>query len=74
MIPFYTDTSGHVFSIVDSTHVPREKTANRFGVMVWDHKTAGACQVMSGDSFNKAKQYMARPGHRSGIQKLGYRG
>jgi hypothetical protein len=58
----------------DPNYVPREKTANRFGVMVWDHKTAGTCQVMSGDSFNKAKQYMAQPGHRSGIKKFGFRG
>jgi len=42
--------------------------------MVWDHKTSPTCQIMSKDSFNNAKSYMARPGHRSGIQKLGYRG
>jgi len=42
--------------------------------MVWDHKTAGTCQVMSGDSFSKAKQYIAQPGHRSGIKKFGFRG
>jgi hypothetical protein len=58
----------------DPNYVPREKTANRFGVVVWDHKTGGTCQVLNKESFNNAKQYMARPGHRSGIQKLGYRG
>jgi hypothetical protein len=58
----------------DPNYVPREKVANRVGVMVWDHKTAGTCQVMSGDSFSKAKQYMAQPGHRSGIKKFGFRG
>ena len=60
--------------LLDPNYVPREKQANRFGVMVWDHKTAGECQVMSGESFRNAKQYMAQPGHRSGIRKLGYRG
>ena len=58
----------------DPNYVPREKVANRFGVMVWDHKTCPTCQIMSRDSFNNAKSYMAKPGHRSGIRKLGYRG
>lgn len=58
----------------DPSAAPREKELNRFGVMVWDHKTGGSCQVMSGDSFNNARQYMALPGHRSGIRKYGYRG
>jgi len=58
----------------DPNYVPRETVANRFGVMVWAHKTAGECQVMTGESFGKAKQYMARPGHRSGIRKYGFRG
>ncbi len=58
----------------DPNYVPREKELNRFGVMVWDHKTGGTIQVMSGSSFRNAKQYMALPGHRSGIRKSGYRG
>ena len=58
----------------DPNYSPRITERNRFGVMVWDHKTAGTCQVMSADSFNNAKQYMALPGHRSGIRKYGYRG
>jgi hypothetical protein len=60
----------------DLNYVPkvRETKRNRFGVMVWDHKTAGTCQVLSGESFNKAQQYMAQPGHRSGIKKFGFRG
>jgi len=52
----------------------RETERNRFGVMVWDHKTAGTCQVLSGESFNNAQQYMAQTGHRSGIKKFGFRG
>lgn len=58
----------------DPNFVPRETKRNRFGVMVWDHKTGGTCQVLNGDSFNNAKQYMAQPGHRSGIRKYGFRG
>ena len=53
---------------------PREKELNRFGVMIWDHKTGGTCQVLTGPSFENAKQYTALPGHRSGIRKYGFRG
>jgi len=60
--------------LADPNQVPREKELNRFGVMVWDHKTGGSCQIMTGESFTNAKQYMALPGHRSGIRKYGYRG
>ena len=58
----------------DPNYVPREKNLNRYGVMVWDHKTGGTIQVMNGDSFYNVKQYMALPGHRSGIRKCGFRG
>ena len=58
----------------DPNYVPKETSRNRFGVTVWDHKTAGTCQIMNGESFKNAKQYMAKPGHRSGIRKYGYRG
>jgi len=58
----------------DPNTVKKETTRNRFGVMVWDHKTAGTCQVMTGDSFKQASQYMAQPGHRSGIRKYSFRG
>jgi hypothetical protein len=60
--------------LADPNQESREKELNRFGVMVWDHKTGGTIQVMSGSSFLNAKQYMALPGRRSGIRKLGYRG
>ena len=55
--------------LADPNFVPRETEVNRFGIMVWDHKTGGSCQVMPAQSFNTAKQYMATPGHRSGIKK-----
>ena len=35
----------------------REITKNRFGVMVFDHKTAGSCQVLTGEQFGNAKKY-----------------
>ena len=41
----------------DPTFVPRETKVNRFGVMIWDHKTAGHCQVLSGESWKEARKY-----------------
>lgn len=58
----------------DPNFTPRETEVNRFGFVVWDHKTGGSCQVMSRNSFDNARQYMALPGHRSGIRKCGFRG
>ena len=40
----------------DPNYVPREKTANRFGVVVWDHKTGGTCQVLNKESFNRRQR------------------
>ena len=60
--------------LADPNQESREKELNRFGVMVWDHKTGGTIQVLNGSSFRNAKQYMAQPGHRSGIRKCGFRG
>lgn len=53
----------------DPNYQPRVTSANRFGVMVWDHKTGGSCQILNSTSYNQARQYMALPGHRSGIRK-----
>jgi len=60
--------------LADPNQESREKELNRFGVMVWDHKTSPYCQILTKDSFNHASQYRALPGRRSGIRKLGYRG
>lgn len=35
----------------------REVQKNRFGVMVFDHKTAGTCQVLTGEQYGHAKKY-----------------
>lgn len=41
----------------DPNFVPRETAVNRFGVMIWDHKTGGHCQVLNGESWSVARKY-----------------
>ena len=41
----------------DPNFVPRETKVNRFGIMIWDHKTAGHCQVLNGESYSNARKY-----------------
>lgn len=41
----------------DLNFVPRETAVNRFGVMIWDHKTGGHCQVLNGESWSTARKY-----------------
>ncbi len=41
----------------DLNFVPRETAVNRFGVMIWDHKTGGHCQVLNGESWRTARKY-----------------
>lgn len=41
----------------DPNFVPRETKVNRFGIMIWDHKTAGHCQVLNGESYANARKY-----------------
>lgn len=44
----------------DPTQPQREVNRNRFGVMIFDHKTAGTCQVLNGDQFEQNKKYNVR--------------
>ena len=50
---------------------PREKDLNRFGVMIWDHKTGGHCQVLNGASWkNTSKYYVPRKGYNSVVKSI----
>jgi len=50
---------------------PSEKQLNRFGVMIWDHKTGGHCQVLSGSSWKQAaKYYVPRKGYNSVLKSI----
>lgn len=50
---------------------PREKTLNRFGVMIWDHKTGGTCQVLNGTSWENTRRYcVPRKGYSSVVKSI----
>ena len=50
---------------------PRETEKNRFGAMVYDHKTAGRCQIMTGAEFGNWKSYQPGRYGRSAVKKAG---
>ena len=50
---------------------PRETEKNRFGAMIYDHKTGGTCQVMTGDAFSNWKSYQPTRHGRSAVKKAG---
>jgi hypothetical protein len=55
----------------DPNFVPRETKVNRFGVMIWDHKTAGHCQVLNGESWKTARKYnVPRKGFSSVVKSI----
>jgi hypothetical protein len=50
---------------------PRVKERNRRGVMVYSHKTAGAIQVFTNESWERNKKYyVPRQGSRSVMKKF----
>lgn len=52
---------------------PREIHKNRFGAMTYEHKTAGFCQVMTGEAFSNWKSYQPSRHQRSATKKAGGR-
>jgi hypothetical protein len=55
----------------DPNFVPRETKVNRFGIMIWDHKTAGHCQVLNGESYSNARKYnVPRKGFTSVVKSI----
>ena len=49
--------------------VPREIHKNRFGAQIYDHKTAGACQVMTGGEYSNWKSYQPNRYQKSAVKK-----
>jgi hypothetical protein len=72
----YTDSSATRRLIAagllpDPNFQPRETKVNRFGVMIWDHKTAGHCQVLNGESWRTARKYnVPRKGFSSVVKSI----
>jgi hypothetical protein len=56
----------------DPNYVPkvRETERNRFGRMIYGHKTAGQIEVMTKDLFNSTKQYYTANGARSAVKNF----
>ena len=52
---------------------PRETEKNRFGAMIYGHKTAGSCQIMTKESFGNWKSYQPTRCGRSAVKKAGGR-
>lgn len=55
----------------DPSYTRRETQVNRFGVMIWDHKTGGHCQVLNGESWKTARKYnVPRKGFSSVVKSI----
>lgn len=55
----------------DPGYTRRETQVNRFGVMIWDHKTGGHCQVLNGESWKTARKYnVPRKGFSSVVKSI----
>jgi len=50
--------------------LPPEKTRNRFGRMVYGHKTAGAIEIMTKECWDSNKKYFVPNGARSCVKNF----
>ena len=51
-------------------NLPAEKLRNRFGRMVYGHKTAGAIEVMTKECWDSNKKYFVANGARSCVKNF----
>jgi hypothetical protein len=56
--------------LADPNFQPREKEFNRFGRMIYGHKTGGEVQIMTKDIFNETKKYYVANGARSAVKNF----
>jgi hypothetical protein len=56
----------------DPNFIPkvRETERNRFGRMIYGHKTAGQIEIMTKDLFNDTKKYYDANGARSAVKNF----
>jgi len=56
----------------DPNFIPkvRETERNRFGRMIFSHKTAGQIEIMTKDLFNDTKKYYDANGARSAVKNF----
>ena len=59
-----------IFTDPSSIRSPRETERNRFGRMIYGHKTAGQIEIMTKDTFEDTKRYYVANGARSAVKNF----
>ena len=59
-----------IFTDPNSIRAPRETERNRFGRMIYGHKTAGQIEIMTKDTFEDTKRYYVANGARSAVKNF----
>tara|TARA_R110000824_G_scaffold136056_1_gene299576 strand:+ start:1031 stop:1264 length:234 start_codon:yes stop_codon:yes gene_type:complete len=59
----------YINEILGLNDKPREINKNRFGAMIYDHKTAGSCQIMTGSEYSNWKSYQPNRYQKSAVKK-----
>lgn len=54
----------------DPNYTPRETVRNRFGRMIFSHKTAGTIEILSKETFDNTKKYYTANGARSAVKNF----
>jgi hypothetical protein len=54
----------------DPNYTPRETERNRFGRMIYGHKTAGTIEILPKDTFENTKKYYTANGARSAVKNF----
>jgi hypothetical protein len=54
----------------DPNYVPRETGRNRFGRMIYGHKTAGTIEILTKETFDDTKRYYVANGARSAVKNF----
>jgi hypothetical protein len=59
-----------IFTDPNSIKPTRETQRNRFGRMIYGHKTAGQIEIMTKDTFEETKRYYVANGARSAVKNF----
>lgn len=54
----------------NSILIPKENQRNRFGRMIYGHKTGGQIEIMTKDTFEDTKKYYDANGARSAVKNF----
>jgi hypothetical protein len=59
-----------IFTDPNAIKQPRETERNRFGRMIYGHKTAGQIEILTKDTFEETKRYYVANGARSAVKNF----